>query len=64
VRLGAGSRLFEPAVVTGVTADMLVANEETFGPVAPIFKFDTEDQVVAAANDTPFGLAAYLFTTT
>lgn len=62
VRLGAGSRLFKPAVVTGVTADMLVANEETFGPVAPIFKFETEDQVIAAANDTQFGLAAYLFT--
>ena len=61
-RLCAESRLFKPAVVTGMTADMLVANEETFGPVAPIFKFETEEQVIAAANDTPFGLAAYLFT--
>ena len=41
---------------------MLLWHEETFGPVVPVFRFDTEDEVVAAANDTPFGLAAYFYT--
>ena len=41
--------------------DMTLAHEETFGPLAPIFKFDTEDEVIAQANDTPFGLAAYFY---
>ncbi len=58
----AGPRFITPAVVTGATAEMLVADEETFGPVAPLFKFDTEDEAVAAANATPFGLAAYFYT--
>jgi succinate-semialdehyde dehydrogenase/glutarate-semialdehyde dehydrogenase len=50
------------AILTNVTPAMLVAREETFGPVAPLFKFDTEAQAIAMANDTEFGLAAYLYT--
>ncbi|MEQ1713602.1 MAG: NAD-dependent succinate-semialdehyde dehydrogenase, partial [Hyphomicrobium sp.] len=57
-----GRTFYEPTILTGVTAAMLVAREETFGPVAPLFRFDTEDEVVAMANDTPFGLAAYFYT--
>jgi succinate-semialdehyde dehydrogenase / glutarate-semialdehyde dehydrogenase len=57
-----GGSFFEPTILTGVTPGMLVAREETFGPVAPLFKFDTEAQAVAMANDTEFGLAAYLYT--
>lgn len=53
--------LIEPALITGVTSQMLVAKEETFGPLAPVFKFDTEEDVVAQANDTEFGLAGYFF---
>jgi len=51
----------EPALVTGVTQNMLVAKDETFGPLAPIFKFETVDQVIEMANDTEFGLAGYFF---
>ncbi|CAM3786505.1 Succinate-semialdehyde dehydrogenase [Deinococcus saxicola] len=54
---------FEPTVLTGVTPDMLVMREETFGPVAPVLAFDTEEEAIQAANDTEFGLAAYLWTT-
>jgi succinate-semialdehyde dehydrogenase/glutarate-semialdehyde dehydrogenase len=57
-----GGTYFEPTVLTGVTPAMLVSREETFGPVAPLFKFSTEDEVIRLANDTPFGLAAYFFT--
>ncbi len=57
-----GRTFFEPTVLAGVTVDMAVAREETFGPVAPVFRFDTEEEVVAAANATEFGLAAYVFT--
>ncbi len=57
-----GGLYFEPALVTGVTPDMTVAQEETFGPMAPVFVFDTEAEAVAMANDTIFGLAAYFFT--
>ncbi|MBB3811379.1 NAD-dependent succinate-semialdehyde dehydrogenase [Pseudochelatococcus contaminans] len=57
-----GGLFFRPAIVTGVTAEMVVARDETFGPLAPIFAFDTEEEVVAQANDTIFGLAAYFFT--
>jgi succinate-semialdehyde dehydrogenase/glutarate-semialdehyde dehydrogenase len=57
-----GGTFFEPTILTGVTPQMLVAREETFGPVAPLFKFDTEAQAIAMANDTEFGLAAYLYT--
>ena len=53
---------FEPTILTGVTPKMLVAREETFGPVAPLFKFRNEAQAIAMANDTEFGLAAYLYT--
>ena len=53
---------YQPTVLSGVTAQMLVMREETFGPVAPVIAFDTELEVIAAANDTPFGLAAYLWT--
>jgi succinate-semialdehyde dehydrogenase/glutarate-semialdehyde dehydrogenase len=56
-----GGLFFEPTVLTGVTAEMLVAREETFGPLAPIFVFDTEAEVLERANDTEFGLAAYFY---
>ena len=56
-----GGTFFEPTVVTGVTPQMLVANEETFGPLAPLFKFDTEAEVIKSANDTIFGLASYFY---
>ncbi|MEP2531742.1 aldehyde dehydrogenase family protein [Shimia sp.] len=61
-RKDANSLLIEPAVVANASAAMLVAQEETFEPVAPLFRFDTEEEVVTAANGTPFGLASYLFT--
>ncbi len=56
-----GGRFFEPTVLTGVTTDMAVAREETFGPVAPLFRFRTDEEAVALANDTEFGLAAYFY---
>ena len=56
-----GGTFFQPTVLTGVTSDMMVANEETFGPVAPLFKFDTEEEVIALANATIFGLASYFY---
>ncbi|MEO9778913.1 MAG: NAD-dependent succinate-semialdehyde dehydrogenase [Sedimentitalea sp.] len=56
-----GGTFFEPTVVTGVTQEMAVAKEETFGPLAPLFKFEDEDEVIAMANDTIFGLAAYFY---
>ena len=57
-----GGTFFEPTILTGVTPGMLVAREETFGPVAPLFKFKTEAEAIAMANDTEFGLAAYFYT--
>jgi succinate-semialdehyde dehydrogenase/glutarate-semialdehyde dehydrogenase len=60
-RSNLGSTYFEPTVLTGVTPDMQIFREETFGPVAPLFRFKTEDEVIAMANDTIFGLAAYFF---
>ena len=57
-----GGTFFEPTILTDVTPAMLVAREETFGPVAPLFKFETEAQAVSMANDTEFGLAAYIYT--
>ncbi|MCB0971091.1 MAG: NAD-dependent succinate-semialdehyde dehydrogenase [Acidimicrobiales bacterium] len=57
-----GGRFFEPSVVTGVAPDMAIGHEEIFGPVAAVGAFDTEAEAVAVANDTPFGLSAYLFT--
>jgi succinate-semialdehyde dehydrogenase/glutarate-semialdehyde dehydrogenase len=56
-----GGQFFEPTVLAGATAQMLVAKEETFGPLAPIFAFDTEAEVIAQANATEFGLAAYFY---
>ena len=56
-----GGRFFEPTVLTEATSDMLCAREETFGPVAPVFRFKTELEAVALANDTEFGLAAYFY---
>ena len=56
-----GGLFFEPTVVSGATADMLVASEETFGPLAPIFAFDTEAEAIERANATEFGLAAYFY---
>ena len=56
-----GGLFFQPTVLTGVTSDMKVAREETFGPVAPLFKFDTEEQVIEMANNTEFGLASYFY---
>lgn len=56
-----GGRFFEPTVLTGVTPAMAVAREETFGPIAPLFKFATESEAIALANDTEFGLAAYFY---
>jgi succinate-semialdehyde dehydrogenase / glutarate-semialdehyde dehydrogenase len=57
-----GGTFFEPTILTDVTPAMLVAREETFGPVAPLFKFKTEAEAIAMANDTEFGLAAYFYT--
>ncbi|MDR6857958.1 NAD-dependent succinate-semialdehyde dehydrogenase [Variovorax guangxiensis] len=56
-----GGRFYEPTVVAGATPDMLVAHEETFGPLAPVFAFDTEAEAIALANDTEFGLASYFY---
>jgi succinate-semialdehyde dehydrogenase/glutarate-semialdehyde dehydrogenase len=56
-----GHSFFEPTILTGVTSEMKVAEEESFGPVAPLFRFHTEDEVVAAANNTEYGLASYFF---
>jgi succinate-semialdehyde dehydrogenase/glutarate-semialdehyde dehydrogenase len=57
-----GGTFFEPTVLTGVTPAMMVSTEETFGPIAPLFRFDTEAEAVRLANDTEFGLAAYFYT--
>ncbi|MCA1953485.1 MAG: NAD-dependent succinate-semialdehyde dehydrogenase [Hyphomicrobiales bacterium] len=57
-----GGNFFEPTVVKGVTQTMRVATEETFGPLAPIFRFETEEEVVGWANATEYGLAAYFYT--
>jgi len=56
-----GGNFFEPTIVSGVTADMAVAREETFGPLAPLFRFEDEAEVISQANDTEFGLAAYFY---
>jgi succinate-semialdehyde dehydrogenase/glutarate-semialdehyde dehydrogenase len=56
-----GGTFFEPTVLADVTSDMAVAREETFGPVAPLFRFKTEKEAVAMANDTEFGLASYFY---
>jgi succinate-semialdehyde dehydrogenase/glutarate-semialdehyde dehydrogenase len=56
-----GGTFYEPTVLSGVTTEMLVAKEETFGPMAPVFKFETEEEAIEMANDTEFGLAAYFY---
>jgi succinate-semialdehyde dehydrogenase/glutarate-semialdehyde dehydrogenase len=56
-----GERFFEPTVIADATSDMLCAREETFGPVAPVFRFKTEAEAIAAANNTEFGLASYFY---
>jgi succinate-semialdehyde dehydrogenase / glutarate-semialdehyde dehydrogenase len=56
-----GHTFYEPTILTGITPDMRMASEEIFGPVAPLYRFKTEDEAVAMANDTPFGLAAYFY---
>lgn len=53
---------YEPTVLIDATASMLIAGEETFGPVAPLFRFSSEEEAIALSNDTPYGLAAYLYT--
>ena len=57
-----GGFFYPPTVLTDVPADAEMVHEEIFGPVAPITRFDTEDEVIARANDTEYGLAAYVFT--
>lgn len=57
-----GPTYFAPTVLTDANNEMLVCSEETFGPVAPLFRFEDEDDVIRLANDTPFGLAAYFYT--
>ena len=57
-----GGTFYEPTVLTGMSSDMQMYSEETFGPVAGLFRFSTDDEAVAMANDTEFGLAAYIFT--
>jgi len=56
-----GSHFFEPTILTNVTGEMRVFKEEIFGPIAPLFKFDTEEEAVQMANDTEFGLACYFY---
>ena len=62
MRHEAGDLFFTPTVLENVTADMAVAREEIFGPVAPLIAFDGEDEAIRLANDTPYGLAAYVYT--
>ena len=56
-----GQTFFEPTVLAGVTPQMKVAREETFGPLAPLFRFETDEQAIQLANDTEFGLASYFY---
>jgi succinate-semialdehyde dehydrogenase/glutarate-semialdehyde dehydrogenase len=57
-----GGTFYEPTIITGVKPSMMVAREETFGPVAPVFSFKTEADAIRMANDTEFGLASYFYT--
>ena len=57
-----GGTMFEPTIIGNVTTSMKVASEETFGPLAPVFKFSTEEEAIRMANDTEFGLASYFYT--
>ncbi|MCB1825125.1 MAG: aldehyde dehydrogenase family protein, partial [Candidatus Competibacteraceae bacterium] len=56
-----GGTFFQPTILTQVTPEMAVAREETFGPVAPLFRFSTEQDAIRMANDTEFGLASYFY---
>jgi succinate-semialdehyde dehydrogenase/glutarate-semialdehyde dehydrogenase len=60
-RAAQGGSFFEPTVLIDVTTDMIVTKEETFGPVAPLYRFKDEGEAVKMANDTEFGLAAYFY---
>jgi len=60
-RVEGGGHFYVPTVLTGITPDMLAMREETFGPVAPLMKFDTEEEVIKLANSTEFGLASYFY---
>jgi succinate-semialdehyde dehydrogenase/glutarate-semialdehyde dehydrogenase len=57
-----GGSYFQPTILAETTSDMMISHEETFGPVAPLFRFDNEEEVVRMANDTPYGLASYFYT--
>jgi len=56
-----GGRFYEPTLITNVTTDMKITGEETFGPVAPLYRFETDEEAIKMANDTEFGLAAYFY---
>src|SRR5690606_22071788 len=56
-----GGTFYEPTILKNVTTRMLITREETFGPVAPLFRFETEEEAIRMANDTPYGLAAYFY---
>ncbi len=56
-----GGTFYQPTILTNVSTDMRIASEEIFGPVAPLYKFDSEEEVIEKANDTPYGLAAYFY---
>jgi succinate-semialdehyde dehydrogenase / glutarate-semialdehyde dehydrogenase len=60
-RHGNGGNFFEPTILANVPTEAMIFSEETFGPVAPLFRFKTEEEAIALANDTPFGLAAYFY---
>jgi len=60
-RADLGGNFYQPTVLAGATAGMAIAQAEIFGPVAPVFKFETEEEVIRLANDTPYGLAAYFY---
>ncbi len=60
-RSSLGHSFYEPTILTGIDASMRMASEEIFGPVAPLYRFKTEEEAIAMANDTPFGLAAYFY---
>ena len=61
MKVSLGGTFSEPTILTGLTRDMQVAGDETFGPVAPLFKFETVEDVIEQANDTIFGLASYFY---
>jgi len=60
-RSALGGTFFEPTVLTNVTTEMVITKEETFGPVAPLYRFKTDEEAIKMANDTEFGLAAYFY---